>query len=107
VSFHNQFQSKSLLASASVSEQLCERKDGVVPAGPVPRRRPEEGQHKAERRQSGVAVRGAGEEAAQEAVEERHGAAEARRGDVRVRPGELLPELRRRPLPLVATSQQG
>jgi hypothetical protein len=41
----------------------------------VPRRgRPEEGQHKAERQQSGVAVRGAGEEAAEEAVEERRAA---------------------------------
>ena len=87
-------------------EHTTERIDGV--GSEHRRQQPEEGPCQQERRPVG----GGGEAAAVEAevhVEaEACGAAEAGRGELRLRPAQLLPELRRRPCllrppPLVAT----
>jgi hypothetical protein len=76
--------------------------NGVSSAGPAHRRQRVEAAPRQERRPAGGG--GGGEAAAKEAEvhveeeEEKRGAAEAGRGEVvRVRPAELLPELRRRP----------
>jgi hypothetical protein len=71
--------------------------DGGASVEPVQRQRPEGGPEH-EQRCCGPAADGAGEAAVEEVaaqVEEKRGAAGA--SEIRVRHGELLPELRRRP----------